>query len=283
MDGLTEIPAWTAALLGAAAVGAVMALHTRWSILPYDPPGGRKRHPRTLPMIGVVTGALATLLLWASDAGWIALGAGLCTAVGYIDDRCKERHSGVPIPLKVLALSLAAWIAVSALGNEPSSPATWLFALLLAFVVINAVNFLDNANGVAAAVGGVGLLLASGGTGPFAAVGYLFLGFLPFNWPVPRLLLGDAGALCLGYTLAVTAVASGLDGDSIRVAAALAPVAVPVLDFAQVVSARIYLGFAPWIGDRRHLTHIALNSGMPHALVAPVFASLAAVLFLVLA
>ena len=66
-------------------------------------------------------------------------------------------------------------------------------------------------------------------------------------------------------------------------AAALAPVAVPVLDFAQVVAARLYLGFLPWIGDRRHLTHIAMNTGLPQVWVAPVFASLAAVLFLVLA
>ena len=61
-----------------------------------------------------------------------------------------------------------------------------------------------------------------------------------------------------------------------------APVAVPVLDFGQVVAARLYLGFLPWIGDRRHLAHIAMNSGMPQVLVAPVFACAAAGLFLAL-
>lgn len=279
----TAFPEWLAAPVGGAAIALALWINSQVvGILPVDLPGGRKRHPRPLPMIGIVIGPLAVLALWLQGTTALAVGAGLCTLIGYLDDR-RKTGGGLALPFKVVASAIAAWLAVTSLGNAPLSPLTWAFALGLAFVVINAVNFLDNANGVAAAVGAVGLLLATGASGPFAVIAFLFVGFLPFNWPAPRALLGDAGALCLGYALGVTALMRGTAGDTVSVAATLAPVAVPVLDFSQVVAARVVLGFQPWIGDRRHLTHIAMNSGLPHVLVAPVFASLAAVLFLVLA
>lgn len=282
LEAQTIAPAWGAPI-GAAAVAMALWINTkRIGILPDDPPGGRKHHQRPLPMIGLLLGTLATVALWIHGPASLALGAGLCTVVGFLDDRRKADGSGLGLPFKVVALAIAAWLAVTSLGGAPLSPLTWVFAIGLAFVVINAINFLDNANGVAAAVGTVGLLLATGADGPFAIVAFLFVGFLPFNWPVPRVLLGDAGALCLGYALGATALMRATAGDGLSVAAALAPVAVPVLDFAQVVATRTYLGFLPWIADRRHLAHIAMNSGLPQVLVAPVFASLAAVLFLVL-
>ena len=62
-----------------------------------------------------------------------------------------------------------------------------------------------------------------------------------------------------------------------------APVAVLAADFTQVVLARLMLGVPPWIGDRRHLTHIAMSLGAPRVAVAPLFAALAAQGFWVLA
>ena len=282
LEAQTIAPLWGAPL-GAAAIAAALWINrTHVGFLPDDPPGGRKRHSHPIPMIGLLLGALATVALWLHGPASLALGAGLCTLIGHLDDRRKASGDGLQLPIKVIGLGLAACLAVMALGDIALSPWTWVFAVALAFVVINAVNFLDNANGVAAAVGTVGLLLATGADGPFAVVAFVFVGFLPFNWPVPRVLLGDAGALCLGYALGTTALMRATAGDGLSVAAALAPVAVPVLDFAQVVAARIYLGFLPWIGDRRHLAHIAMNSGMPQVLVAPVFACAAAGLFLAL-
>jgi hypothetical protein len=49
-----------------------------------------------------------------------------------------------------------------------------------------------------------------------------------------------------------------------------------MFDFFQVITARLVIGVAPWIGDRRHLTHIAQNWGVRRSLVAPLFATLAA-------
>jgi len=82
--------------------------------------------------------------------------------------------------------------------------------------------------------------------------------------------LGDSGAYLLGIaTSTVAARAAVLDPW------ALAAVAVPFLDFTQVVIARIALGLAPWVGDRRHLTHIVHHRGVPRWAIAPLFAAVA--------
>ncbi|MEM7199413.1 MAG: MraY family glycosyltransferase [Planctomycetota bacterium] len=280
--------AWVGAPLAAAVIGVALWLHTRrFGFLPEDPPvGSRKRHRMALPTVGGLVGVLASGALLLGGASLAALGAFVCTAVGLADDRAKDRGSELPLPWKVVPLLGAAIIAaVAAAGATAShlSPTGWAVAVLLAFVVINAINFLDNTDGVAAAVGGTGLLLASrDGLPAAAALGWLFLGFLPFNWPRSRALLGDAGSLSLGFCLAVTTLDHGVAGG-LRWSALLAPIAVPILDFVQVVVARLCLGFAPWIGDRRHLTHIAMNNGLPHVLVAPVFAGLTAGLYGLLA
>lgn len=278
------MPEVLAAPLGLVWVALLAFVNRRvWGFLPDDPPTGtRKRHDRRLPMVGVGLGLVATVLLAALTAPCIAAGALVCTTVGYLDDRRKEYGGGLALLWKVMGLAIAAGLATASLDGGLGAFGVVL-AIALAFVVINAVNFLDNANGVATAVGAIGLLLASGGHGALAAVGWLFVGFLPFNWPTSRLLLGDAGAFCLGYALGVAALHHGFSAGAVNLPAVLAPVAVPVLDFVQVVCARLYLGFAPWIGDRRHLTHIAMNTGLPPVLVAPAFALLALGLFAMLA
>ena len=106
-------------------------------------------------------------------------------------------------------------------------------------------------------------------------------GFLVFNWPKPMFFLGDGGALGLGMLLATESVRSGAQSGSVNlacVAVALAPIAVPVLDFTQVFAVRLSLRIAPWIADRRHLTHWFIARGIPRVLIAPWFACLAALL-----
>ena len=55
----------------------------------------------------------------------------------------------------------------------------------------------------------------------------------------------------------------------------LLAVAVPLTDFMQVVLMRLIIGVPPWVGDRRHLTHIAQNLGLHRVTIAPLFAALA--------
>ena len=234
-------------------------------MLPEDPPGkGRKGHQRPTPMAGVVVAAVAVAWLAWSDRPWLAAGVGVAGAVGTWDDWRKTRGRGLGWRPKAAVLLVAAVLGTVDVAGEPAL--TWLCALWLAlfFVVANASNFLDNTNGVAAGLAAVGLLLATGGEGPLSAPGWACLGFLVWNWPRASLFLGDGGALALGMCLGAAAIERGPCTASMA-----APVAVHLIDFGQVVLARLYLGFAPWIGDRRHLPHIVQNMGLPQVLVAP--------------
>lgn len=247
----------------------------RWvGFLPDDPPRpGRKQHARPIPLAGVLLAPALMAALGLDGAAWSgwpwAIAAvALAATVGFLDDRGKEHGRDLGWRSKAIGLSLAAGCATLATGASDGDPLRGLALLALAFVVINACNFLDNTDGVTASL--VGVTLFSGGAGWPPVAGAVALAFLPWNWPRPRLFLGDAGAYALGTVLAV-AVLGRLRGG----AEALWLAAVPLADFVQVVVARLWLGLPPWVGDRRHLTHIVQNHGLPRVLVAPVFAALA--------
>ncbi len=263
------------ATAAAAAVAALAA--ARWSNrrlvgwLPDDPPRpGRKQHRGPVPLAGVVL--LPVVLPWLLVAGewWLAGAAVLAGAVGFVDDRGKEHDRDLDWRWKTLGLTLAALAAATAVVDPSREPGAFLATVALVFVLTNATNFLDNTDGVAASLSAVSLLSLSHGNGPMAAAGFAALGFLPWNWPRSRLFLGDAGAYVLGIVVAVAAA---------RAAAVetrwLLAVAVQLVDFVQVVTARIVLAMPPWVGDRRHLTHIAQNLGVPRIWIAPLFAGLA--------
>ncbi|MCA8956037.1 MAG: hypothetical protein KDC87_08180, partial [Planctomycetes bacterium] len=97
-------------------------------------------------------------------------------------------------------------------------------------------------------------------------------GCVPWNWPRPQVFLGDSGAFALGMIAAHASLDAGMRNAAAPLWLAVAlPLWVFVLDFVQVVAARLILGVPPWQGDRRHLTHIAQNLGLPNVAVAPVF------------
>lgn len=250
----------------------------RWvGFLPDDPPRpGRKQHARPIPLAGVLLAPALMVSLALERAAWSgwpwAIAAvALAATVGFLDDRGKEHGRDLGWRPKAIGLLLAAacaTLAVDPVEAVDGDPLRWLAWLCLSFVLINACNFLDNTDGVTASLVGVTLLTGGSGWPPLA--GAVALAFVPWNWPRPRLFLGDAGAYALGTVLAIV-VLGGLRGG----AEALWLAAVPLADFVQVVVARLWLGLPPWVGDRRHLTHIAQNLGLPRVLVAPLFAALA--------
>ena len=220
--------------------------------------------------VDVITGALLapTVAAWcAAGEQWLLLaGVLVAAALGYEDDRRKEHAEpldpgGLDWRVKALGLLGAAALVATELFDPAAAPWPWAAVFGLTFVLTNAVNFLDNTDGVAAGLAASMLLTlgfgggATGSTQALAlAAGFAALGFLPFNWPYPRLFLGDGGAYALGLCVSYT----GLQAASAELRWLLA-VAVPLIDFTQVVLMRLVIGVPPWVGDRRHLTHIAQN------------------------
>jgi UDP-N-acetylmuramyl pentapeptide phosphotransferase/UDP-N-acetylglucosamine-1-phosphate transferase len=239
--------------------------------LPDDPPRpGRKEHGRPVPLAGVLLLPAIAPWLVAAAAWWLLAGAALAAVTGFVDDHGKERGRDLDWRRKAFGLAVAsAWAAV-AVAPPQLDAWTWLGVTAFVFVLANATNFLDNADGVAASLSATSLLVLAAGEPLAAAAGFAALGFLPWNWPRAHVFLGDAGAYLLGICTGTFAAAAAL-----REPSHLLAVAVQLADFAQVVAMRVLLGLPPWVGDRRHLTHIAQNIGVPRIALAPLFAAIA--------
>ncbi len=260
-------PAVAAVVACAAFALAAWSNHNLLGWLPDDPPrAGRKQHLRPIPLAGIVLVPAVTPWLVDASAFWALAGIVLTGVVGFIDDRRKEQGRDLDWRWKALGLGFAAASGACAVCWPLPDLLTWLLVCVFLFVLTNATNFLDNTDGVCASVAAASLLGLSSGHGWLGAMGFAAIGFLPWNWPQPRLFLGDAGTYALGLATGIAA-ANAARADF----ANLWAVSVQLGDFAQVVTARLVLGVPPWIGDRRHLTHIAQNLGLPRVLVAPVF------------
>jgi UDP-N-acetylmuramyl pentapeptide phosphotransferase/UDP-N-acetylglucosamine-1-phosphate transferase len=261
-----------AAAFACALVAAGIWCNRRWiGWLPDDPPrAGRKQHQRPMPLAGILLAPAALPWLLGAGAFWLLAGFAVAAATGFVDDWQKERGGDFDWRGKALGLGVAAGLAACEVVLPVDAPWRWLAVVLLVFVLTNATNFLDNTDGVATALAATSLLVLGGGGGTAAAIAFAALGFLPWNWPRPRAFLGDAGAYALGLATGVFAAGAALPQPGWLLA-----VAVQLADFTQVVVARVWLGLPPWVGDRRHLTHIAQNLGLPRWAVAPTFAALA--------
>lgn len=279
---MTPWPAWAAAAMATALLAIAVLVDRRLAAwLPLDAPGpGRKQHGRPIPLAGALLAP--PLLLWMLwDPFWPGdrLGAAavaLAAAIGWLDDRRKARGDGLDWRSKAIGLAIVAGLAAASTCDPAHAPLRWLCFAGFTFVFVNALNFLDNQNGVAAALAAVTLLTAGSGLAGLlrsdwtAAAAAAALAFVPWNWPRARLFLGDAGAYALG-TAAAIPVCFGLHSGP----SALWLAALPLADFAQVVAVRLWLGQRPWVGDRRHLTHRALQIGAPAWALAPLFGAAA--------
>lgn len=151
--------------------------------------------------------------------------------------------------------------------------ALWLLAMT------NALNFLDNMDGLSAgvaAIAGAFLTVAMllGGqwfvAGLSACVVGACLGFLPHNFPKAKVFMGDGGSLVLGFVLGFLSVrgtymAEGADQSGSNWWGVLLPLlvlAVPLYDLTTVVALRLSQGKSPLVGDLQHVSHRLADRGL---------------------
>ena len=139
--------------------------------------------------------------------------------------------------------------------------------------IINAVNFMDNMDGLATSLSiviSLALFILSYLNGQYLvaalsmAVVAACIGFLFWNRRPASIYLGDAGALYLGFLLAAISIRVDVNSDAeiIRVLVPLLIFAVPVIDITQVVISRVVKRKSPFEGGRDHLSHLLLNKGL---------------------
>jgi UDP-GlcNAc:undecaprenyl-phosphate GlcNAc-1-phosphate transferase len=152
----------------------------------------------------------------------------------------------------------------------------WSYPLTVVWIValINAVNWLDGLDGLAA---GVSFIAAA----TLAAIAYrqqdllavLFLvalagsllGFLPYNFNPAKLIMGDTGAMLLGYVLATVSVAAAMKKASlVSVGVPLLALGIFIFDSLQTIVSRLRHGQPPYRPDQRHVHHRLLRAGWSH-------------------
>ncbi len=234
--GIRSIPSW---------VPAGLAEHV---------PGVAARAPMTL---GILAGAMALHVL------------------GLIADR---RHLGAWIKLAVqtaVAAGVVAFCDVHILISL-GGPISFILTVLWLVVITNAFNLMDNMDGLSAGVAAIcaaALLGVSAGTGQlFVSAGLCLVigalaGFLPYNFPPARILMGDAGSLVIGFLLGVfccltTYVPYGRTYYLYGIFVPLVLMAVPLYDMLSVIVLRIHERRNPMLGDNRHSSHRLVKRGM---------------------
>lgn len=157
----------------------------------------------------------------------------------------------------------------------------WLSIIIttLWFVVVtNAMNFLDNMDGLAGGVGAVAagffLWIALLHQQWFVGASLALLlgalaGFLVLNRPPARIFMGDGGSLVVGFLLAflstrITYFSARGEGSAAwyAVLTPLAVLAVPLYDFTSVVLIRLSQGKSPFVGDLQHTSHRLVMRGL---------------------
>ncbi|MGA9871122.1 MAG: MraY family glycosyltransferase [Rhodococcus sp. (in: high G+C Gram-positive bacteria)] len=168
-----------------------------------------------------------------------------------------------------------------------------LVTVLITVVMVNAMNFVDGLDGLAAGLGfiasmaicvfSVGLLHEQGGdVGVYppaviaAALAGACLGFLPHNFQPARIFMGDSGSMLIGLMLATIATSAsgripltaygprdllGLLSPLLLVGAVMF---IPILDLLLAVIRRTRAGRSPFSPDKMHLHHRLLQIGHSH-------------------
>jgi UDP-GlcNAc:undecaprenyl-phosphate GlcNAc-1-phosphate transferase len=227
----------------------------------------------------IVAGAISDDLPARRILGFLG-GAALIFVMGVVDDRVDLSWFSKLLGQIVAAVLL---LASDNTGGFVLTPGGLVLSLLWLVGLANALNFLDNMDGIcagisaviAAAVAGLALLAGQPGTALLAiAVGGATLGYLRWNFPPAKIFLGDGGSLFLGYSLASLGLMTTRPmGFSIDLLIPVIALAYPIFDITFVSITRVSRGQSLTQGGRDHSTH-RLNRvlGGPRATAAAVYA-----------
>jgi UDP-GlcNAc:undecaprenyl-phosphate GlcNAc-1-phosphate transferase len=242
-------------------------------------PNARKTHLTPTPMMGGVAlwaAFVVSLLIFGRSSSarellGIVVGGTLISIVGLIDDRLKLG------PLPKLGGQLAAAFLLIASGLEArlfNNPLLDIpITLFWVIGICNALNFMDNMDGLAAGVaataaGAFFVLAALNGQVLVASVAAaLFgacLGFLVYNFQPALTFMGDTGSLLLGFMLAVLGIKLNFPGVN-PLSTWMVPIVVlglPIFDTTLVTLSRLRRGVSPAQGGADHTSHRLARLGL---------------------
>ncbi|MEU3527247.1 MraY family glycosyltransferase [Streptomyces sp. NPDC038707] len=236
-------------------------------------------------------------------------GAALIWLIGVLDDKFEIdaliKLGGQMIAAGVMVMQglTILWLPIPGVGNVALTQ--WqgtLLTVALVVITINAVNFVDGLDGLAAgmvciAAGSFflyayriwysyGIEAAAPGTLFAAILMGMCLGFLPHNMHPARIFMGDSGSMLIGLVLSAGAISitGQVDPDALNLYAGsekaavhqtvpvyiplllpLTIIAVPAADLVLAIVRRTWRGQSPFAADRGHLHHRLLEIGHSHS------------------
>ncbi len=244
----------------------------------------------------------------------VLLGVLALHILGLVDDR--KPLPALPKLLVMIGVSLGVLMLTQTrmfTFVDTLAGGTWAslaLTLLWILIVTNAMNFLDNMDGLSAGVGAIAstsfmtIALLQGQwfiAGCFALVLGSLVGFLWFNKPMASVFMGDGGSLVLGFLLAFLSVRityastiwEGLPTDELprmgqlrvpdsvtswhAVLAPLVVLAIPLYDLTSVVLLRLRQGKNPMVGDLQHISHRFVRRGLSKPMAVMVICGFAGV------
>ncbi|MBF6349175.1 undecaprenyl/decaprenyl-phosphate alpha-N-acetylglucosaminyl 1-phosphate transferase [Nocardia flavorosea] len=276
-------------------------------------PRDRDVHVKPIPRmggVGMYIGVVAAVLFahqlpalrrgfdYRPDIAAVLVAATIIVGVGIVDDRwgldALTKFAGQVTAAGVMAVMGLGWYLIYDPFNNSTvvldSLQGGLVTVGVAVTLINAMNFVDGLDGLAAGLGliasvavfafAIGLLTEQGGSVDSyppallaAAMAGACLGFLPHNFSPARIFMGDSGSMLIGLVLAaVSTSASGripLQGYGPRdIVGLLSPLLlvgavmfIPVLDLLLAIVRRVRAGVSFSTPDKMHLHHRLLQIG----------------------
>jgi len=223
-----------------------------------------------------VNNALPGIPLISSRLLFLCLGAFLITMVGFVDDHYRLKASTKFIGQLAVAV-LAVWLGgIRVTVFIHSEIVSWAASIFWILLIINAINFLDNMDGLAAGISFISMVLLTtvaiiSGQHFVAALGAAgagsIIGFWFFNHAPASIFMGDSGSHFLGYTLAILSVSAtyyipNVSSTHLTMLIPLFILAIPLFDAVAVVLIRLYLHKPIYIGDHNHISHRFVHMGM---------------------
>ncbi|MEU6575325.1 MraY family glycosyltransferase [Streptomyces sp. NPDC046805] len=252
---------------------------------------------------------LHELFVRSNEPRALLSGAALIWLIGVLDDKFEIdaliKLGGQMIAAGVMVMQglTILWLPVPGVGNVALTQ--WqgtLLTVALVLVTINAVNFVDGLDGLAAGMVCIaatafflyayriwtsyGIEAAAPATLFAAILMGMCLGFLPHNMHPARIFMGDSGSMLIGLVLAAGAISitGQVDPDALNLYAGsekaavhqtvpvyiplllpLTIIAVPAADLVLAIVRRTWRGQSPFAADRGHLHHRLLEIGHSHS------------------
>ncbi|RSN51589.1 undecaprenyl-phosphate alpha-N-acetylglucosaminyl 1-phosphate transferase [Streptomyces sp. WAC 04229] len=236
-------------------------------------------------------------------------GAALIWLIGVLDDKFEIdaliKLGGQMIAAGVMVVQglTILWIPLPGVGTVALTQ--WqgtLLTVALVVITINAVNFVDGLDGLAAGMVCIAAaaffmyayriwysygIEAAAPASLFAAILMgMCLGFLPHNMHPARIFMGDSGSMLIGLVLAAGAISvtgqvdpdlmnlfSGSERNAVHqmvpvyipLVMPLTIIAIPAADLILAIVRRTWRGQSPFAADRGHLHHRLLEIGHSHS------------------